>query len=106
MMQAFSDAQTIKVADLRIGDFVVSYPAQANVPARVIKSTVATLAARWDRWATQSAPRRPKLPVPSKFATFVTSGVSALDLPDDCDVIVRRPVDVDIKISVSVNHAS
>jgi hypothetical protein len=103
MMQQFSDPQTIKVADLRIGDFVVEYPAQANVSAREIKSIVATLAARWDRWAHQSAPRRPKLPVPSKFATFVSSGIAPLDLPDDCDVIVRRPVE--ISISVSVSHA-
>jgi len=88
----FTDPQTIKVADLAVGDFVVSYPAQANVPARSISSTVETLAESWNRWAVQSAPRRPKFPVPSRVATFVSRDVQPLDLPTDCDVIVRRPV--------------
>jgi hypothetical protein len=59
----FTDPQTIKVADLRVGDFVVSYPAQANVPARSIRSTVETLSDAYGSWVHQSAPRRPKLPI-------------------------------------------
>jgi hypothetical protein len=88
----FTDPQTIKVAELRPGDFVVSYPRQANVPGRTIRSTVATIDDSYTRWAHQSAPRRPKLPIHSRIATFVTSTISALDLPADCIVIVRRPV--------------
>ena len=86
----FTDPQTIKVADLRVGDFVVSYPAQANVPARSIRSTVETLSDAYGSWVHQSAPRRPKLPIASRVATFVSRDVRALDLPSDCDVIVRR----------------
>ena len=88
----FTDPQTITVADLVVGDFVVSYPRQANVPARDVRSTVETISEHWDRWAHQAAPRRPKFPIPSRVATFVSRDVRALDLPTDCVVVVRRPV--------------
>lgn len=88
----FTDPQTITVADLHVGDFVVRYPAQANVPARTISSTVETLRDDHSSWAFQAAPRRPKMPIHSRVATFVSRDVRALDLPADCFVVVRRVV--------------
>lgn len=89
---SFTDPQCVKVADLQVGDFVVSYPAQANLPARTINSTIETLDDEYDAWSHQSARRRPKLPVHSRRATFVTRTVRAMSLPASCDVIVRRPI--------------
>ena len=86
----FGPEQTITVGQLVPGDWVVSFPAQLRIRGMVVGSGVKTIDPGYG-WYTQSRPRGPKMPVPSRRVSFLT-GSTALHVPSECKIIVRRQV--------------
>jgi hypothetical protein len=87
---SFGDAETIKVSDLAVGDYLVKFPAQRGIRACEVGSGVATLAPSY-RWIEQGRPRGPRFPIPATKITFIMAEL-VLDVPNSCDIIVRRPL--------------
>lgn len=87
---AFGDTETIKVRDLRRGDWVQSYPAQHRIRGCEVGSGVKTIETS-HRWYTQSRPRGPRMALDARRVTFLMSA-TVLDVPADSDIIVRRMI--------------
>jgi hypothetical protein len=87
----FGDLETIKVGDLRAGDWVERFPQQRRIRGCLVQSGVRHIDAS-HRWYEQSRPRGPKMPLPASRITFLRPDAPVLDVPRDCDLIVRRPL--------------
>lgn len=89
----FGDPETIKVADLAVGDFVVEFPRQAGIRGKVISSAVASLAETYDRWTAPNSPRprSKRHSVRSRKVTFADRSIVPIDVPISCEIVVRRP---------------
>jgi hypothetical protein len=86
----FGPAETVKVADLRVGDFAVSVPAQHNYRETRIDSGLATVTDEYDRWTERYGRRR--VSIRSRRLTFLTRSVPAVSCPADWQIVVRRPL--------------
>lgn len=103
----FGPAETITVADLAAGDFVVSIPAQAGTRGARVNSGVADITPpRAGRWYTRSRPRGPRQPVASRRIRFLDSGLASLDVPCTHQVVARRratpaapPLDLEAQVA-------
>lgn len=85
----FGPPETITVADLAEGDFVVHVPAQSGTRGARVNSGVAAITPpRTGRW--RAGPPRRKVPVPSRAISFHDRDLAALDVPCTHTVMVRR----------------
>lgn len=84
----FGAPETITVADLAVGDFVISLPPHNNVRGARVNSGVREISAvHYDRWKQSGRGGRR---LPSRRFTFHDRDLTALDVPTDHPVIVRR----------------
>lgn len=83
-----ADPVTIRVRELRPGDWVERFPAQGRIAAvDDIRSTV-TETVTSHRWFVKSRGRA-QFPVPARTVRFAMSKI-VLDVPDECEIVVRR----------------
>jgi hypothetical protein len=79
--------ETITVADLRDGDFLVSFPTQRGIRGYAVNSGVTELEAD-HTWGVRPGYRQRLIPTEARhFRTLTGVGLS---LPSDCTVVVRR----------------
>jgi hypothetical protein len=101
----FGPPETITVADLAEGDFVVHIPAQAGTRGARVNSGVAAITPpRTGRW--RAGPPRRKVPVPSRAISFHDRDLAGLDVPATHTVMVRRrrpagPAPLDLEAQVA-----
>lgn len=88
----FGPAETITVAGLAVGDWVVEVPTQQGVRGTTVKSGVRDLRADWGTWRRSAGYRRPKLAIESRVIMFCDPHVAAVNYPADFAVAVRRPL--------------
>jgi hypothetical protein len=88
----FGPEETIKVADLKIGDFVSRVPTQANIRGLRVDSCVRTIEDRHG-WYIKTGGHSKGMPVPGKLISFQTKRDRSFSWPDSFDVIVRRPIE-------------
>jgi hypothetical protein len=88
----FGELETIKVSGLAVGDWIETFPAQRGIRAKAVQSGVAAIEPAPDSWYTRTRPRGPRWPVAASRITCLRAG-AGLNVPDDCDVIVRRRLD-------------
>jgi hypothetical protein len=85
----FGAPETITVADLAAGDFVIALPAHNNVRGARVNSGVREITeAAYGRWRQRGRGGRMLL---SRRFTFHDRDQAPLDVPCDHPVIVRRP---------------
>ena len=87
----FGEPETITVGELAVGDFVISIPAQGRHRGVNVRSGLKQITERPVGWYTQTRPRGPKFPIPSRVLAFLSSDTK-LDVANSYQVIVRRPV--------------
>jgi hypothetical protein len=87
----FGDPETIEVGQLQVGDYVVSIPAQGRTRGTNVRSAVKQITERPTGWYTQSRPRGPKFPIPSRVLAFLSTE-DRFDVACSYQVIVRRPI--------------
>jgi hypothetical protein len=90
---AFGPEQTVTVADLRPGDYVVTLPAYQNLPGVRVGSSVRAIEAAdgWEQRHGRGA--RWGLPVAGRKVAFNTTGGAVLNTPSARPVVIRRPVE-------------
>jgi hypothetical protein len=91
----FGDPETITVADLRAGDFLICIPDYRNVRGVQFNSAVKTISdpsyeRGWYERGTGRGRRVPKFPVMSRELT-THAGSAGWDFPVATPVVVRRP---------------
>jgi hypothetical protein len=88
----FGPEETITVADLAAGDFVIALPAHAGVRGFRANSAVREISApAFGRWKARKAGYgRRALPVQSRQISFLDRDLASLNVPLDHPVIVRR----------------
>lgn len=89
-MTTFADVEVVTVNDLTAGDFVVQVPTQRGVRGAKVNSGIRTTAEDFGTWTRSSGYRRPKIGVESRILMFNDHSVSALNIPLDFIVEVRR----------------
>jgi hypothetical protein len=91
----FGPQETITIADLKVGDFVVRVPPQLNMRGLKVNSAVRTIEDR-EGWVLRNrATKRHGTVVAGKAITFQSYRDKTLSWPDTFAVIVRRPVKQD-----------
>ena len=85
----FGEPETITVADLRAGDFVVQFMPYLNVRGLRVGSGVQAVEERFGTW--KLGPARRKNPIPSRVVRFISFD-SAPDVPSATPVVVRRRI--------------
>jgi hypothetical protein len=85
----FGAPETITVADLRAGDFVISIPEQRRVRGYRIGSGVAEISEP-AHFGWQFGPARRKVSVKSRKVRFHDRELGRLDLPVMHEILVRR----------------
>jgi hypothetical protein len=91
-----SDPQTITVADLKVGDFVIGFPAQNGCQAVPVNSAVRDITVSPDRQARHGVRL---IPIPSRCVKF-QSARAGIDRPDHWTVTVR-PAEAGVSSEVS-----
>jgi hypothetical protein len=87
----FGPPETITVRDLAVGDFVISFPATSSTRATRVNSSIREIAApQVGRWVQRAYRQRGGTPIKSRRMAFHDRELSALDVPADHSVIVRR----------------
>lgn len=81
------DAETMTVADLNDGDFLVTVPTQNGLRGCRVESGVTALDED-HTWGVRSGYRRPLIPIPAR--RFRTLSGAILSLPSSATVTVRR----------------
>jgi len=87
----YGDPETILVSELRVGDFVVEFPAQGRIRGAAKSSGAAAIEERFGDWVVQNRKRGPKFPVASRRISFIGRDRIPLNVPPDCEIVVRRP---------------
>lgn len=86
---AFGPAETVTVADLAEGDFVIEIPAQHGYRAAAVQAGIAAIS-EGAGWTRSGGYRRRRTRVRSRKLTY-RMGQGSHDLPADWAVTVSRP---------------
>jgi hypothetical protein len=94
----FGDAETITVAELQVGDFVVQFPRQDNIRALQIDALVERIDELSDdelsddelsAWTQRPAPGVKRRRAPARR---VVTRLGNINVPSACTLVVRRPI--------------
>jgi hypothetical protein len=86
----FGDPETVKVEDLRPGDFVIEITAQQNVRRLLVNSAVKVIDTP-TQWTWYVSISRKRHFMPSRYLTFQDPKFGRYNVPAEFEVIVRRP---------------
>lgn len=89
LVPAFGPAETVTVADLAEGDFLIEIPAQHGYRAAVVQAGVRTIT-EGRGWTRSGGYRRRRDRIRSRKLTY-QMGQGGHDLPVDWTVTVQRP---------------
>lgn len=87
----FGPEETIKITDLKVGDFVLRVPAQANIRGLRVDSLVRTIEPK-EGWVIKTGSNHKGMRVSGKIISFQAKRDQSFSWPDSFDVIVRRPI--------------
>lgn len=85
----FADPETLTIARLRPGDFVIEIPAQHGARGAKPNSGLATAEDDWETW-TRRIGRRGRIGVHSRRLTFLARDLGTLNVPASFEVTARR----------------
>jgi hypothetical protein len=90
-MTEFGDPETITVADLAPGDFVVQVPTQRGMRGFRVNSAVREMRDDHGSWTASTGYRRPRQSMRSRVIMWLDRTTAAVNLPLAFHVEVRRP---------------
>jgi hypothetical protein len=87
----FGAPEVIPTADLRVGDFVLHFHATTSIRGTRVNSAVREISApQTGRWVQRAPRQRGGTPILSRRIAFQSRELSALNVPVDHPVTVRR----------------
>jgi hypothetical protein len=89
----FGDPETVTIAELKVDDFVVEFPSQKGIRGAKVNSGIRDLRDDYGTW--RSGPPRRKMPIRSRILMFKGMQGTTMNIPADCIIVVRRPVERD-----------
>jgi hypothetical protein len=87
----FGPEETITIANLEVGDFVIRIPAQDMIRGLLVNSAVRTIQDKHG-WIKHHKGQKGGTPVSGKEISFQTERTRTFSWPDHYSVIVRRPI--------------
>jgi hypothetical protein len=91
VVPVFGPPETVTVAELRAGDFLIAIPAQEGVRGVTVNSGIAELSDDWNTWRQSTGYRRPKVPVRSVVIIVRDPKAKPVNRPAGFLAEVRRP---------------